>query len=328
MYQDNRLLIIYVEENLHAGTGRGLGAVDLPIQRERTTDYPMVQSSSIKGKLRAECDPSNTPPPPNPIQKDVFEAIFGHEGHDFAGALSFSDAAILLFPVRSLSGVFAWITCPEVMARFRRTLTRLGWNPSAITTVEQLIGTIGTNEAIINNRSSLKIHSNAQPAIDYVVLEDNSFTTRPLTELEDFSDWLKLFMPDGDEYDYFKRNLSKRLCILPDDAFHDFVTNATEIQTHNRLDRDTKTVVNKMLWTSESLPPDSILYSPVLAAPPRTTVNSLPPANRTASGLLQLISDYIKQNLARLQLGGDETTGQGFVKIKVLTKEESDGNAN
>ena len=36
------MLFLYVETPLHAGSGRGLGTVDLPIQRERATGYPMI----------------------------------------------------------------------------------------------------------------------------------------------------------------------------------------------------------------------------------------------------------------------------------------------
>lgn len=57
MFEAKSILYIYTETSLHAGSGRGLAAVDLPIQRERVTGYPMVQASGIKGRLRAETDP-------------------------------------------------------------------------------------------------------------------------------------------------------------------------------------------------------------------------------------------------------------------------------
>jgi len=53
MFEAKSMLYLYVETPLHTGSGRGLGTVDLPIQRERVTGYPMVQASSIKGCLRA-----------------------------------------------------------------------------------------------------------------------------------------------------------------------------------------------------------------------------------------------------------------------------------
>src|SRR5581483_12151182 len=125
MFEATALLFTYVETPLHAGTARGLGAVDLPIQRERTTDYPMIQGSSLKGRLRAEV----TARLPERVQ-----AIFGPptgNASEHAGALSVGDARILLFPVRSLAGVFAWTTSVDVLARFQRDAAladlRPGW---------------------------------------------------------------------------------------------------------------------------------------------------------------------------------------------------------
>jgi CRISPR-associated protein Cmr4 len=42
MILETTMLYLYVETPLHAGTGSGLSSVDLPIQRERTTQYPMI----------------------------------------------------------------------------------------------------------------------------------------------------------------------------------------------------------------------------------------------------------------------------------------------
>ena len=44
------------------------------------------------------------------------------EAGKHAGALSLTDARILAFPVRSLKGVFAWVTCPAVLGRLNRDL--------------------------------------------------------------------------------------------------------------------------------------------------------------------------------------------------------------
>ena len=77
MFDATRLLFIYVDTPLHAGSGRGLGAIDLPIQRERTTQYPMIQASSLKGKLRATADPASNPQ--SLLDREKLFAIFGPE---------------------------------------------------------------------------------------------------------------------------------------------------------------------------------------------------------------------------------------------------------
>ncbi len=60
MILETTMLYLYVETPLHAGTGSGLSSIDLPIQRERTTQYPMIQGSSIKGKLRSAAHRAKT----------------------------------------------------------------------------------------------------------------------------------------------------------------------------------------------------------------------------------------------------------------------------
>jgi CRISPR-associated protein Cmr4 len=56
MFDRAAMLFLYTETPLHAGSGTSLGIVDLPIQRERTTGYPMIQASGLKGCLRDAVD--------------------------------------------------------------------------------------------------------------------------------------------------------------------------------------------------------------------------------------------------------------------------------
>ena len=63
-----------------------------------------------------------------------------------------------------------------------------------------------------------------------------------------------------------------------------------------------------MLWTSESLPVDTLLYAPLMATKPR-----MKDVDLDAAGILKKIDDL---KLTRTQLGGDETTGQGMVALR------------
>ena len=49
---DSAFLFIHAITSVHPGSGTALGHVDLPIQRERHTDWPMIPGSSLKGVLR------------------------------------------------------------------------------------------------------------------------------------------------------------------------------------------------------------------------------------------------------------------------------------
>lgn len=296
------MLFLYVETPLHAGTGRGLGTVDLPIQRERSTGYPMIQASGIKGRLRAEMKGTT-------MSDQELWAVFGPETEkaaDYAGALSFGDARLLLFPVRSLVGVFAWVTSVDALARFHREAALVGQTPPWKVPMPGPQSKVDEAEAWING-DGLK-------AGEKVVLEEFSFTAVNNSEVKEIGEWLaKNALPTLPEYDYWKNSLPQKLCILPEDSFRDFTLYATEVQTHIAMDYDKKTVKDGALWTSESLPIDTLLYVPLMANKSRSTEELF--KNMSDGDVLKKIS---KAGLSRINFGGDETTGQGFVALKFL----------
>jgi CRISPR-associated protein Cmr4 len=297
MYKAKTIVYIYVETPLHAGSGRGLGAVDLPIQRERSTGYPMVQSSSLKGCLRSESEPHGE------AGKDEWLAIFGpdtDQADEYSGALSVGDARLLLFPMRSLAGVFAWATSLDVLSRFKRDLAITGQ------TLEWSLpdhASIAEDCAWVNGENLL--------AGQKLVLEEYSFSPDPSQSalIHSIGEWLAAHaLPDLPEYSYWKEKLPTHLCLLPQDAFRDFTLYSTEVQTHVRILPETKTVQRGALWTTECLPTDCLLYAPLLA-----TQSRKPGINLQASQIIQKVMSY---PLSRTQLGGDETTGQGMVALR------------
>jgi CRISPR-associated protein Cmr4 len=287
-------LFIYTETSLHAGVGSTVSAIDLPIQRERTTQFPIVQGSGIKGALRS-------------LFYDVkektsdVEAVFGaikeviEDGQrkqvSFGGAVSIGDARIVLFPVRSLTGVFAYTTCPAVLARLGRdvpSFPRLDLNPKM-------------EEALVPDGSGVT-------ASGKVVLEEFSFSAKAAAPAGSVAKWLSEYaLPAGEEYTYWRKKVQNSLVILHDDAFRDFVQNSTEVATRVKLDPAKKTVDGSGLWTQEALPSDSLLLSAVIVRSTRDGSN----------GTAEQVAKWLTENIpARIQLGGDETTGQGVVALR------------
>ncbi|WP_322509278.1 type III-B CRISPR module RAMP protein Cmr4 [Anaerolinea sp.] len=294
MFKARRLLFFYVETPLHVGAGRASANVDLPIQRERVTQYPMVQASGLKGALRAEfCQRYDSP---------EVEAVFGKAGagdKSWVGAVSAGDARILLFPVRSLVGVFAWVTSLHALESFRRAADLVG--QSIPWTLPQ--GMPDTNTAWVGSKPQVLAQGK-------VVLEEFSFDAQPKAEVDAIAKWLSEHaLPQGVAFQYWRDTLPARLCILPEDAFRDFCLYGTEVQMHIRIDPDKKTAAEKALWTAESLPADSLLYAPLMAMDVRNGKDS-----KSANEVLEKF-DFLQGG--HIQLGGDETTGQGWVAVKV-----------
>ncbi len=292
-------LFLYTETSLHAGTGSTVSAVDLPIQRERTTRHPLVQGSGIKGALRSQF-----------LKTDYEKALFGpstddmdnlrqsrRENDSYAGALSVGDARIVLFPVRSLTGVFAYVTCPMVLARARRNIAQLPDFPQEVK----------SGQAVVTARSLVTTSRQ-------VVLEEFSFSVMESAEVDGLAQWFANHaLPEGGEYDYWRQKLPNSLVILSDDDFTEFTVNSTEIVTRVRIDSAKKTVERGALWTQEALPSDTLLMSMVNVSASRDG-NKLE-ASDLAIGLKQSVP-------ARIQVGGDETTGQGFVALRWWSSEK------
>jgi CRISPR-associated protein Cmr4 len=299
MFDRAAILFLYTETPLHAGSGTSLGIVDLPIQRERTTGYPMIQASGLKGCLRDAVNGDA------PKLKLVFgpDTGRGEEPSEHAGALSVGDARILLFPVRSLIGVFAWVTCPNVLARFKREAEMTGlsmsWN---------LIGPKDDGTALVADGSILIANGK-------VVLEEFAFTAQTDSGVKAIAQWLKdNALPAGNEYAYWRDTLEKRLVILPENAFRDFVQLSTEVIARVRIDDTKKTVERGALWTEEHLPSETLLYATLFASKPR--LQNPPSDLQDAAAVLRFVQNAIDGK--RLQLGGDATVGRGIVKARVV----------
>jgi len=312
MFLETRILFIYVETPLHAGAGSGVEAIDLPIQRERTTGFPMVQAPGIKGALRSEVRHAEKGAKNEALLRPVFGADAGDDNLH-AGAFSPGDARLLLFPVRSLMGVFAWTTCLEVLQRWQREVLAAGFTKLPKLPAAQP----GKDECYAAGDDAL--------ADGVAVLEEFAFTKTDDPDVTKLAAWLALnALPAGPEFDWWREGLKKRLIILSNDDFRDFTLHATEVLTRIRLVPDTKTVQQGALWTEEHLPPESLLYAPTRATRLRVNKDDKPDALKgddTAEGEAAAVLDWVSDadNIPhRFQIGGDETVGRGLVSLRWL----------
>ena len=93
-----RLIFLHALSPLHAGTGQGVGVIDLPIAREKATNIPYLPGSSLKGVLRDACSDSN-------LQSRVFGPSSGAE--EYAGSMQVTDLRLLFLPVHVCLGYIA-----------------------------------------------------------------------------------------------------------------------------------------------------------------------------------------------------------------------------
>lgn len=293
MYSEKLVLGIYTISPVHAGSGSETSVIDLPIQREKHTGFPVIWGQSLKGVLRHAFEEGS-------VDKETVHSIFGpptDRAHEHAGAVSVGDAKILLFPVRSAKGVFAYVTSPLVLERFKRDMELAGRKVDF--DVPEL------EKGAIVSRDTVKIGNKV--VLEEVVLEVEPDSKNQLPKI---IAGIESILPN-------KIKVGERLVIVPDDVFSAFVRMNTEIVARVAIDPTTGTVRKGGLWYEEFLPSDTVLYSVIAVRKPRGgSLNS-------AKGVSEKLTEFFNNN-PYLQVGGDETVGKGFVTVKLTSANETD----
>lgn len=278
------LLFLHALSPLHPGTGQGLGAIDLPIAREKATGIPYLPGSSLKGVLRDRARGEGW-------DGDTLEAVFGPEterASEHAGAVQVGDAKLLLLPVRSLYGVFAHVTSPYLLERFLREARMVGLNPP-----EGLAAPAKEGVAVAPGSHLV--------AEGRVFLEDLDLQAQAGEGVAAWEAWLS---------QQTQAPVKGRLAVVHDDLMAFLLETATEVVARIRLEDATKTVARGALWYEESLPAESVLYSLV-----RTEGSHRKAKPLGAASVLEQFQGLLDGQA--LQLGGKATVGRGLCRVRV-----------
>lgn len=285
---DAKLLFLHALSPLHAGTGQGVGVIDLPIAREKATNIPYLPGSSLKGVLRDGC-----------TNAALRKKVFGPDhtaAEEHAGSAQITDMRLLLLPVRSLSGTFAWVTSPFLLERFKRDVE----NVTNLRPPVALPRPTGEEACAVSDKNcELTISLKGQAT---VVLEDLNLKAESAADVRSWATWLAAHLFPTSQY--WQGALLARLCVVSDDVLSFLLMTATEITARIRLEEQSKTVAKGALWYEEALPAETILSGLLVAA----TVESNPTeVFTTIAGLTE----------KPLQVGGKATVGRGFCQIQM-----------
>lgn len=307
---------------LHNGSGTGLGLIDNPVIRERHTNFPFIQSSSLKGVLRDEFGKDDFP---------LVQALFGPpttKAESHAGAVTFSDARILAFPIRSLKGGFVWATSPLILHRFWRQVDLAG-KASAFPKLKALVETL--NHSHYQDFATIDVCPQGKGQIELhgrVILEEFPKTARDNTQLGDFATELAKILFDDD---FLKKLFSTQLVILNEESFQYFVANATEVTPNIRIGENGTTEDGSLRYT-EYLPMETVLFGFLLFGPPKHPADAklleeFKQLEPTIKGAKKKFADdpawtralFMEKfaTIGKFQIGGDETTGKGIVDMRL-----------
>lgn len=291
-FLDIGALGLYTETALHCGSEGGTGYVDMPIQRERHTRYPVIPGSTIKGVLRDELKPE---------LGTGIDAIFGTEDAKGPGSVSFGDGILAAFPVRSSDAPFHWVTCPFVLERVFRLLGK-ALEPPGNPGPRKAWAREGGRPVLLEE---LRVQKVAHPGF-FGGQGDSGI------------DVLLGLLPDGGRgFEYTRRIFRERLLILSDEDLRELAETATEVVTRIKLNAHgtTRTIPAEEaedlslferqgnLFVQEVLPPESLFVS----------------ALRGNDQWKDRIQEAIGTREV-VRLGGDETIGRGVTRVTFVTR--------
>ena len=285
---------IHTVTPLHVGTGRGVGYIDLPIAREKVTNWPCIPGSAVKGVVADYFGATEK----KREDDDLALAAFGRkndssttEANSTAGSLVFTDARIVCLPIRSFYGTFAWVTSPFCLERLKRD-TNL---PILSLVVESAIVTSRTK--LVRNGTKLYLED---LDLDCVISQEADACAELIARavFADRPDWQAIFR--------------ERLAIVSDDIFTFLCEAGTEVGAHIRIAEDLGTVAGGALWYEEALPVETLLAGTVWC----DRVYRSKDNEKGANGDLtkeKLLENFCSRPL-ELQIGGKASTGKGQVR--------------
>lgn len=236
----SQTVLLQAVTSVRVGCGHAVGAVDLPLDRERHTGWPCISGASLKGALRGRAEMlAAAGQSPEGWNSSVL-ATFGppdDAGH-LRGALEVSPAVLLALPVRSLKGACALLTSPLALGRLARAVGDAPPLPSP--SVEQVLLPATFDAAILHGQA------------DRIALEDLAWLACLDTRVDAWVAWLRAWV--GAEAPI------EHLAVVHDDVFAHATRHWTVTRTRASLDAQTGVVADGKLFTVELLPPETLWW--------------------------------------------------------------------
>src|SRR4051794_22085250 len=211
MPNNTRLYWLHCLAPTHIGTGRGVGYIDLPVYREKITNWPSFPGSGFKGVWADHYHHQAKITLRDRGKDDKLRAAFGlaDDGagnSSQAGALIPTDARLVCLPVRSFKGTFAWCTSRLALHLLHRDLD-LAHFPSLPALPDD----------VPESRAHLPANSSLADG-DRIYLGDLDFeTVVNAANAQAWGDWIaqRVFPQDQD----WQNDFLRRFAVLPDVVF-------------------------------------------------------------------------------------------------------------
>lgn len=265
--------LLEAKEAIHVGSGEGSGWIDLPIEKEAVTGYPVINDTTWKGAIRHQ------------VMQKSFEGTI----------LSFTDLRLLLFPIQSSRHIFSYVTCPDLLERFIKATEKHQSNQK----IDQL--PIRELKKTMKDRQVFGFNKEKE-----IMLGNISFQSKEIKEpLEQLINQMIVGYLKPDD-------IQKRLVIVSDSNFREYIMKCTEKKIRNQLDKNKNSM---QVFSQEYLPENTVMYGFITEF------------YNVKTRKMDNVIEEVKRKMPKiLYIGGDHSIGKGSFCIH--RREEKDGQWN
>jgi CRISPR-associated protein Cmr4 len=278
-----RMTLVHVLAAIEPGDAAAPSEAESPSQAWESWSLP---GNLLVSALRAAC-----------AHVDAASVLFGDSGTP--GALSLTDHTPLLVPIRSCRGVFAWVTSPLVLQRFLRDLDTAGQEAPGY------VPDPGVEPVCLVGHDALKTLAVSGKA----VLEDLDLEARGDAGVASWAQWLgrHLYHEGESEYDFWRRTLQERLCVVHDDVFAFLADRAVALAGRVRAQ---PAVDGDRIIQPGAIPPEAVLWGSAVARDATVAGTAISPDD-----VLRMVAELADRPVP---VWRDDSQVAGVCKLRVL----------
>lgn len=281
------LYIIEAVTNMHVGSGEDdFGVIDNKVQRDVLTEYPVINSSSLKGALktffRSKDKNSN-----DDKDSELLKYIFGYEKEedekfkDTRGNYKFFDAHLLAIPVRSNFKPYYMAICPQIIKDFQEYLDIFAKDKGKELKkdLNKLDNLCGDRDIVVFENSDKKIF------------------------IEDF---YNVVSKKEEDLDKIKDIIGEDIALFSDSKFKEIVKELP-VRARNKLENGE----SKNLWYEEMVPRKTKFYFGVDKG---VKNEEIPNINKSKNDINEEFNKILNSDM--IQIGGNASIGYGYCNLR------------
>lgn len=281
------LAFLITRSALHVGCGEAVGDIDQPIARQPGTQMPYIPGQALKRSSKDHAV----------LSADQQVLLFGND-QGRPGHLAPQDASLLLLPVASGRGGQAWVTSPSLLISYFRKASACGvalgpWPHSFPQESEVMLA--DPVSPLLEHTASQRVVQLGEYRLSVAVSSADWIAT--LTAL--------VHQAFASEDPHWQALVLARTVVVHDDMMLS-MAKRLDVRTRNAIG-DEGVAVN--LWREESVPEDSVFYTPLVAHAADSSGQRL-----GLKAALQWLDTLAAEPLL-LQVGGNASLGQGWLRL-------------